>query len=128
MPPVPKTTGIVYRRGGLTGRNFTPREDDLEGEPGAAAGLSTNESLPQGVKGHAIDLALLPPGLRAFADDPAEAGGEAGHVSIVPVNPQGEIDHEALERWAQARESGEDHPLTQLLLEAVVEKNVRGPV
>jgi hypothetical protein len=116
----------VYRRGNLTAKQFTPREDDTRAEPGAAPGISTDRTLEDGVKGQRIDLGQLPAGFGAFEDDPAE-GGTEGHITIAPVDENGAIHQQRLEEWARSRDSGDEHELTRLLLEAVVEKNVRGP-
>ena len=83
------------------------------------------ETLKAGQKGQKIDLALLRPPLRGVADDPA-IGGSPGHVCIVPVNDAGEVDQLLLEEWAACRDSGNQHPLTQLVLDAIVEENVKG--
>ncbi len=84
------------------------------------------EVLDAGTKGQRIDLSLLRPPLMVFADDPAE-GGEAGHVAIAPVDVSGAIDGRLLEEWASYRDREGQHPLTAMLLEAVVEQNIKGP-
>jgi hypothetical protein len=76
-------------------------------------------------KAQAIDSDLLQPPLRAIPDNPDE-GGTEGHVAIVPVTSQGQVDQELLEEWAATRRSGQTHQLTQMLLDAVVEVNIRG--
>ncbi|MHB1425410.1 MAG: hypothetical protein ACYC3I_19745 [Gemmataceae bacterium] len=83
--------------------------------------------MERGTKGHRIDLSQLRPPLHAFADDPNE-GGDVGHVAIAPVDETGKIDRPLLESWAACRDTEEEHPLTTIVLEAVVAKNVRGPV
>lgn len=84
------------------------------------------ESLEKGAKGHRIDLSRLRPPLRAFDDDPKEGGNE-GHVAIAPVDESGAIDQPLLESWAACRDQEGEHPLTTIVLETVVEKNVKGP-
>src|SRR5579871_4606841 len=114
--------GFVYRRGSLTAANFTPRpEKDTVGREGQEPGLSTEETARRGEKAQKIDIALLRPPLRAIADDPAK--GTPGHVAIVPVNEGGEVDEQLLGEWAAARDAGLVHPLTQILLDATVERN-----
>jgi hypothetical protein len=128
MAPTPRTSGFVYRRGSLTARTFTPRpEIDTTGKPGTSPGLSTVETLETGIKGHRIDLSRLRPPLQAFADDPNE-GGDVGHVAIVPVDETGAVDQQLLESWAAYRDQEGEHPLTTIVLEAVVGKNARGPL
>ena len=90
-------------------------------------GISTDRSLEDGAKGQRIDIARLPPPLRAFEDDPAQ-GGIPGHVTIVPVDAAGAVDQRLLQEWAVAREAGIEHRLTVLLMQAIVEKNVTGPL
>ena len=83
------------------------------------------ETLRRGEIGQGINLSLLRPPLAAIADDP-EMGGTPGHVSIAPVNSAGEVDQQLLEEWAASRDTGAPHALTQLVLDAIVENNVRG--
>jgi hypothetical protein len=118
--------GFVYRRGSLTARNFTPRpEKDTEGREGQEPGLSTQDDVPGGEgKAQKIDVSKLKPPLCAIADDPAK--GTPGHVAIVPVDEEGKVDQKLLDAWAAARDAETPHPLTQLLLEAVVKTDVRG--
>lgn len=71
-----------------------------------------------------IDLALLAPPLRGIPDD-AVAGGTAGHVAIVPVDAAGAVDQQLLDQWAASRGQAPPHPLTQAVLDAIVEVNVR---
>lgn len=125
MPPRRLTSGVVYRRGSHTQRQLTPRPTDLLAEPGTAPGLSTNATLETGAKGQQIDLARLPAELGAFADDPGE-GGTAGHVAIAPVDAAGNLDAQRLAEWAAARDAETEHPLTTLLMQAIVQKNVVG--
>ena len=127
MASTPIASGIVYRRGSFTAKQFTPRESDMRAEAGSAPGISTTRALEAGVKGQQIDLGRLPPELRGFEDDPAE-GGTAGHVAIAPVDETGVIDQQRLEEWMRSRDAEGEHELTRLLMEAVVEKNVKGPL
>jgi hypothetical protein len=46
------------------------------------------------------------------------------HVSIVPVLSGGDIDRNALEGWAAAREAENIHEFNQLVLDAVVAQRV----
>jgi hypothetical protein len=116
---------IVYVWGNLTADNFTPRSGrDTVRAPGREAGLSASEAIPPGRKAQGIDLSLLRPPLRAFLDRP-EQGGTPGHVAIAPVDDVGEVDIDELGHWASFRKSGHVHPLTQILLDAVVRPNVR---
>lgn len=127
MPPTPTSQGVVYRSGNRTEQNFTPRPGkDTTGRPGQAPGLSTFRPYELGPreKVQVIDLTLLQSPLRAFDDDPTE-GGTAGHVSIVPVDSAGEVDQALLEEWARSRGSSPAHRLTELVLAAVVQVNLR---
>lgn len=119
---------IAYIWGNRTADNFTPRPGkDMVGRPGQKAGLSASETIPSNRKVQGIDLALLGPPLAAFPDDP-EQGGTPGHVAIAPAGASGEVDADALEDWASFRRSGRTHPYTQVLLDAVIQPNVRkGP-
>jgi hypothetical protein len=69
-----------------------------------------------------LDLLVRP--LKAFFDKP-EQGGSEGHVAIAPADHAGEVDAKALEDWASFRKTGQVHPLTQVLLDAVVWPNFR---
>jgi len=127
MPPTPTNQGLVYRSGTRTVANFTPRPGrDTVARSGQAPGLSTSlpHELAPGDKVQVLDLSLLQGPLRAFADDPSE-GGTPGHVTIAPVDANGNIDQALLEEWADARATGATHPLTDLVLAAVVQVNVR---
>jgi hypothetical protein len=118
---------IVYRSGALTRDNFTPRpERDTQSRPGQEPGLSTFESFESGSgrKYQKIDLSRLKPPLQGFPDDPAQ-GGTPGHVSIAPADAAGKVDQEQLEEWAATRGTQRTHPLTQIVLDAVVEADVR---
>lgn len=117
---------IVYIWGNLTADNFTPRPGrDAVGARGREAGLSASERVPPGRKVQGVDLRLLRPPLRAFPDRP-EQGGAPGHIAIAPVDESGRVDMDGLEHWASFRKTGQVHPLTQILLDAVVLPNVRG--
>jgi hypothetical protein len=117
---------IVYIWGNLTADNFTPRpgKDTVAG-PGQQPGLSASEIIPPGKKAQGIESERLKPPLRAIPDDIAQ-GGTAGHYSIAPIDENGHVDPKKLEEWASARGSGETHDLTQIVLDAVVEPNVKG--
>lgn len=115
---------VVYIWGNLTADNFTPRPGkDTVGGPGQKPGLSAFESPPTNRKSQGVDLAMIRPALKAFPDQQDE-GGTPGHVAIAPVDRSGEVDVVALEQWASFRKTGRVHPLTQILLDAVVEPNV----
>jgi hypothetical protein len=111
-----RTQGRVYRMGKRRNKDFTPRDPkDIKqpDDPDRLPGLSTRETPDRKQVNQIIDLALLQEPLKAFADAP-------NHVVIVPVNEQGEVDHEKLKEWASYRDKQECHPLTQILLDAIV--------
>ena len=119
---VPLRTGIVYRRGNPTAANFTPRPKDCVANPPAPAsepGLSTfmtpGDDSTQ--RHRAVDLALLPPELCGFADDPS-VGGTEGHVTIAPVTPDGRVDVAGLRAWAATRGEQTIHPFTRAVMRA----------
>jgi hypothetical protein len=117
---------IVYVWGNLTADNFTPRPGkDTIGRPGQTPGLSASETMQAGKKAQGIDLDKLRPPLKAFADEP-DRGGTPGHIAIAPADDNGDVDLQKLEAWASFRQSGRIHELTQILLDAVVERNVKG--
>lgn len=126
---------LVYRNGGLTARNLTPRlVKDTEGRPGQAPDLSTSEYLTQSpgqrTKAQVIDLDLLEPPLCGIPDNLSE-GGTPGHVAITPVRSDGEVDSDRLRDWAESRERlGDDpdavHELTRIVIDAVVDSIQRG--
>jgi hypothetical protein len=117
---------IVYIWGNLTSDNFTPRSGkDTVGKPGQQAGLSASEAIPPGRKAQGINVDKLKLPLKAVPDDPTQ-GGTPGHFAIAPVDEKGEVDVKQLEAWARSRGSGQTHEFTQLLLDAVVEPNVKG--
>lgn len=49
-----------------------------------------------------------------------------GHVTIAPVDETGAVELQLLKAWAATREAGIEHRLTQLLMQAVIGKNVLG--
>ena len=119
---------ILYRLGSLTSDNFTPRAGkDTIGGPGQAAGLSMFEELvlASGRKAQAIDSERLRLPLKAIPDNPAE-GGTEGHVAIAPIDAQGRVDQALLDEWASTRGTGQVHRLTQIVLDAIVEVDIRG--
>jgi len=117
---------IVYIWGNLTADNFTPRLDkDTVGRPGQQPGLSASEMIPPGKKAQGIDTDKLKPPLGACPDD-ASQGGTVGHVAIAPLDESGAVDVKSLEAWATSRGTSSIHDFTQILLDAVVEPNVKG--
>lgn len=118
---------IVYIWGNLTADNFTPRPGkDTVAQPGRQPGISASETIPPGRKAQGIDTDKLKPPLRAIPDDIGR-GGVIGHVSIAPIGEDGKLDEVQLEAGAGARGSKEPHRFTQILLDAVVMPNVKGP-
>jgi len=63
-------------------------------------------------------------GLKFFPDDPA-VGGDPEHGVIAPVTTRGEVDQTLLEDWASWRKTGRRHRLTQAVMDAIVERDVR---
>lgn len=117
---------IIYVWGNLTADNFTPRpEKDTLGKPGQMPGLSALKYVPQGNKAQGIEMESIQLPLKTFPDDVAR-GGSPDHFAIAPIDENGEVDLEALRDWASYRKSGKTHKLTQSLLSAVVEPNVKG--
>jgi hypothetical protein len=116
---------IVYIWGNLTDNNFTPREKDTKGRPGQFPGLSASVSIQPGRKAQGLDTSKLTPPLCALPDDVSQ-GGTPGHYAIAPLRENGEVDVAGLEAWAKSRDAGEKHDFTQILLNAVVEPNVKG--
>lgn len=117
---------IVYIWGNLTSDNFTPRAGkDTIGRPGQKAGLSASATIPPGRKAQGIDIDKLKAPLKAIPDD-TNQGGTSGHFAIAPVDHAGEVDVKQLQAWAMARGTGQTHEFTQILLDAVVEPNVKG--
>jgi len=71
-------------------------------------------------------VSLLRPPLAYFPDDVAN-GGRLGHGVIAPADPSGDVDQAILDEWASHRDSQHDepHPLTQIVIDAIVERDVR---
>jgi hypothetical protein len=117
--------GFVYRNGSRREKDMTPRPGDDVSSNVREAGLSTWRDLDAGIKPggkrQKIDLAKLDPALLGCFED------EHGHVSIVPVDADGKLDMMKLAEWAATLGSDAAHPLTELVMEAIVEKNVRRP-
>lgn len=125
---------IVFRGGSATNRQLTPRPRKSNDQPGDMVapegqrpGLSVNDALNPGTKGQRIDVTLLQPPLQYFPDEPGPTC-KPGHGVITPVTETGEVDQAVLEEWASCRETQEDQPhrLTQLVLDAIVERDVKG--
>src|SRR5712692_10081507 len=109
---LPRLPGIVYRRGSASPDNCTPRpQRDTSGGPGQAPGLSTFETIDLEPRERAqmIDLGQLKAPLRGVPDDP-RFGGVESHVSIVPVDASGAVDHLGLQDWAASRGTVSIHP------------------
>jgi hypothetical protein len=99
---------LVYRGGSAKPDNLTPR-------PGAdQTGLSTFDNweaaTPPGGKAQVIDTSKLKPPLVATPDAPPP-----GHVSIGPGDPA------LIDQWAATRGTGQIHPLTQAIMDAIVD-------
>jgi RHS repeat-associated protein len=99
---------VVYRGGSRTPANLTPR-------PGIdTTGLSTFDSLEAatkpGGKAQVIDVSKLQPPLRAIQDL-----SPPGHVSITPS------DAALIEEWAATRGTDAIHPLTQNVINAIID-------
>lgn len=119
--------GIVYRLGSATDDALTPRLKDTTAGPGQKPGLSVERDGPgPGLKPQKIDVSLLEKnGLGLFEDDPLQ-GGRVGHGVIAPVDVRGEVDVTRLQEWASWRQTGKrHHPLTQAVLDAIIEPDVR---
>ena len=102
---------------------MTPRPDhdvspDLR-EAGLSTGRDLEAAIKPGGKGQKIDLALLDPALLGCFQD------QNGHVSIVPIDADGNMDMMKLADWAATWSSNEVHPLTTMVMDAIVEKNVK---
>ena len=93
---------------------------------GQRPGLSVEETGPKsGQKAQKIDIVLLDKaGLAFFPDDPA-VGGRAGHGVIAPVNAAGDVELDLLKEWSLYRGTGNRHRLTQAVLDAIIERDVR---
>jgi hypothetical protein len=89
------------------------------------AGLSTwrafETAVSIGGKGQKIDVAKLDPTLLGCFQD------EHGHVSIVPVDANGNLDMMKLTEWAATRGSVNPHSFTTMVVKAIVERNIRRP-
>ncbi len=96
------TSNFVYRTGSGTPTNLTPRLKDT-------GGLSANVN-PMPGKNQVIDTSKLDK-LCAVCDNP-----KTGHVSIKPK------DTSQMQGWIDSRGSGTTHPLTQELMDAVVDQ------
>lgn len=97
-----KADDFVYRGGSGTPTNLTPRPNDI-------GGLSGNVN-PMPGKNQVIDTSKLDQ-LCAVCDNP-----KTGHVSIKPK------DMSQMQGWIDSRGSGTTHPLTQELMDAVVDQ------
>ncbi len=121
---------FIYRSGALTKDNFTPRPGrDTLGRDGQQASLSTFRTLEAlglkaGAKAQKIDGSKLMPPLQLFPDDPSR-GGTTGHISVAPIDSNGHVDQALLEEWAVSRGTYATHRLTQAVLDAVSEQDVR---
>ncbi len=117
--------GVVYRSGKRRHQDMTPRPDRDVSPNLSEAGLSTWRDLESAIqidrKGVMIDIAKLDPNLLGCFQD------ELGHVSIVPVDAEGKPDMMTLAEWAATKEKDVPHALTVMVLEAIVERNVRRP-
>jgi hypothetical protein len=71
-----------------------------------------------------IDVTRLRPPLGVVPDDPTK-GGTPGHVSIVPVDAAGAVDQAKLDEWATARGQSPPHSLTQMIIDAVAQTDIR---
>jgi hypothetical protein len=105
---------LVYRRGSKFPDNLTPRLGiDLDG-------LSTFDTLDKAVapggKAQVIDTSKLQRLTAVPTDDPP------GHVALMPVP----ADVNLMQAWASTRGSETIHPLTQEILDAIVD-TVRRP-
>lgn len=121
---------IVFRSGAVTTDNFTPRpEKDTTEQAGKPPGLSTFKtmaalSLPPGNKAQQLDLDLLKPPLTPFPDDPT-LGGTTDHIAIAPSDAEGNVNQELLKEWAACRKTEVCHRLTQIVLDCIVEIDIR---
>jgi hypothetical protein len=126
-------TNFVFRGGSRTNEGLTPRPvADTTPSAGQLPGLSVEDQLSDALgdrnrKAQKLDVSKLKPPLAYIADDPA-TGGRSGHGVITPVDAAtGQVDIAALEEWASQRASQQDtpHPLTQLVIDAIVESDLR---
>ncbi len=115
--------GYVYRGGSTRDKDMTPRPGRDVSSNLQDAGLSTWRDLESAVKpggkAQKIDLAKLDHGLLGCFQD------ENGHVSLVPVDAEGNLDMMKLTEWAGSVAAGVSHPLTQMVLRAIAEPNVK---
>lgn len=112
---------------------LTPRPGtDTKARAGLTPGLSVNDTLEAALddknkKAQKLDLSRLQPPLKYFPDNPEAEGAEEGHGVIAPVDADCRVDQAVLDEWASHRETQGDtpHRLTQLVIDAIVESNVR---
>ena len=117
-------SGFVYRSGSRTDLTMTPRPKDVSADL-QEAGLSVWRDLEAAInldgKAQKIDLSKLDPSILGCFQD------QHGHVSIVPLDADGKLDMIKLAEWAATRDSAAPHPFTKMIIDAVVERNVRRP-
>ncbi len=116
-----ETAQIAFRLGSATDDALTPREKDLGGSPGSRPGLSIELTVPPvGKKVRQLDVVMLRRnGLKVFPDIVAE-GGREGHATLAPVTDDGEVDQAKLQERASYRGTGQRHPFTQAVLDAIL--------
>jgi hypothetical protein len=116
MPP------LLYRSASGTAASMTPRPGkDTEGPK---RGLSFFETIGR-VPGRGAIKVLVVDAAKIGAPLGTEDHGD-GHLSLVPHTTDGSIDDDALREWAQARGGAATHPLTQKVLDAVVQVLQKG--
>jgi len=110
--------GFVYRDGARREKDMTPRPDHDVSPNLQEAGISTwrdlEAAIRPGKKGQKLDPAVL----GCFQD-------ENGHVSIVPIDADGNLDLMKLADWAATWGLAPPHPFTKLVMDAIVERNLR---
>ena len=115
--------GFAYRSGSPSDLAMTPRPDQDVSSDLSDAGLSTWRALEAAVnvgkRAQKIDLTKLDASVLGCFED------EAGHVSIVPIDEAGNLDMMKLTEWAATRGTAAPHPLTTMVVNAIVEQNVR---
>jgi hypothetical protein len=115
--------GFVYRDGARREKDMTPRPDQDVSPNVQQAGLSTwrdlEAAIRPGKKGQKIDLAMLDPGVLGCFQD------ENRHVSIVPIDADGNMDMMKLREWAATWGLAPAHPFTRMVMDAIVERNIR---
>ena len=115
--------GFVYRSGSAREKDMTPRPGRDVSRDLGEAGLSTWRNLEAAVKPNGkaqkIDLGKLDYLLLGCFED------GNGHVSIVPVDAAGNLDMMKLEEWAASLATGEAHPLSQMVIAAIVDTNIK---